>query len=561
MCYSSARMRRIRFIVPAALLLGIPAGLRSQEPGHGHGPEAHVLGTVAFPNSGADAAQESFLRGIALLHSFEYPDAVDAFREAQAEDPTFAAAYWGEALTSTQLLWGVDDPENARAALARLGSTAAARLALAGTPLERSFGAAVEAFFADAESTTRARAFADSLRSLAARDPEPEAAAFASLAIQMALAEGAYPREEEVALREEAIALADRVFRAHPDHPGAAHYLIHAYDDPELAPRGLQAARAYASIAPDAEHALHMPSHIFLQVGLWDDTAASNERAWAASRAWVARRGASGADHDFHSLQWLQYAYLQQGRYAMAAALVDSARTVLAGEDLAESAYPDAVYVVPRLEFALAAETGNWEAWDPSEPPATPPGDSDRARFFALNATYQRGAGAAMRGEAAAAEEAARAFRDAEASLPEGSPPGSVALAARQLEALAAGARGDRVAMLAGLQEAAGVAQALPPPVGPPSMLPTEELLGDALLEAGRPAEAAAAYEKSLALRPNRSAALRGLARARAAAGDEAGAAAAYDELAANWRAADPGLEAGTRGRAGLAEPAGLGAD
>jgi tetratricopeptide (TPR) repeat protein len=545
LCYSPLVLRALPLIVAALSVVAAPSALLSQEPSHAHGGEGHRLGTVDFPNSGAPAAQESFLRGIAFLHSFEYTDAAEAFREAQAVDPDFALAFWGEALTNTQLLWGVDDPDAARQALGRLAASPEDRLALAGTEFERAFGAAVEAFFAEDETTTRARAFADSLRGLAARDPAPEAAAFASLAIQMALAEGAYPQAERTSLREEAIALADRVFRANPDHPGAAHYLIHAYDDPELAPRGLEAARAYASIAPDAEHALHMPSHIFLQVGLWDDTASSNERAWAASRAWVARRGASGADHDFHSLQWLQYAYLQQGRHDMAAALVDSARSVLAGVELESGSYPDAVYIVPRLEFALAAETGNWTAWNPPAAPEPASGGSARQRFFALNAMYQRGAGSAMRGDAAAAEEAARAVRQVAEELPDGAPgAGSVELAAMQLEALAAGARGDHEAMLAGLEAAARASDALPPPVGPPSSLPTQELLGNALLEAGRPAEAVVAFERALELRPNRSTTLLGLARARSATGDLAGAAAAYRELHANWHAADPALEA-----------------
>ena len=537
--------RPLVFIVAALSAVAGPAPLLSQEPPHAHGAEGHRLGSVDFPNSGAPAAQESFLRGVALLHSFEYTDAAEAFREAQRVDPAFALPFWGEALTNTQLLWGVDDPDAAREALGRLAASPADRLALAGTELERAFGAAVEAFFANGETAARARAFADSLRGLAARDPAPEAAAFASLAIQMALAEGAYPEPERATLREEAIALADRVFRANPDHPGAAHYLIHAYDDPELAPRGLEAARAYASIAPDAEHALHMPSHIFLQVGLWDDTAASNERAWAASRAWVTRRGASGADHDFHSLQWLQYAYLQQGRHAMAAALVDSARAVLAGVDLRESSYPDAVYVVPRLEFALAAETGDWGAWDPPTVPEQSPAASMRERFFTLNARYQRGAGAAMRGEARGADEAARGFREAVTALPAGAPgTGSLEVTAMQLEALAAGARGDHAGMLAGLEATARASDALPPPIGPPSSLPTHELLGEALLDAGRPAEAAAAFERALELRPNRSTALLGLARARGAAGDMAGAVSAYQKLYANWGSADPDLEA-----------------
>jgi tetratricopeptide (TPR) repeat protein len=521
-------------------VLCLPAALHAQEGAHAHAGEAHRLGTVTFPNSGAAAAQAPFLRGIALLHSFEYPDAAEAFREAQRADPAFALAYWGEALTHSQLLWGVDDAAGAREALTRLAPTPEARLERAGSPRERAYGAAVEALYAEGEVDRRARAFADSLRALAAREHDDhEAAAFASIAIQMALIEGAYPPDARTAMGEEAIALADRVFRANPNHPGAAHYLIHAYDDPVLAPKGLDAARAYASIAPDAEHALHMPSHIFLQIGLWDDTAQSNEKAWAASRAWVERRGGPATELDFHSLQWLQYAYLQQGRYRMAATLVDSARAVLAGTDLSVGSYPDAKHVIARLEFALAAETGRWEDWKPAEvtadTPEADPAMASRARFFARSAAYQRAAGAAMRGDAAVAKAVASAFRE------DGDPGSGAGFAAIQLEALAAGARGDTAAMLAGLAEAAA-AEDLLPPYGPPSSLPSHELLGRALLEGGRPAEAAAAFERALARRPNRSSALVGLARARAAAGDSAGAAAAYGELLANWEDADPDL-------------------
>lgn len=435
----------------------------------------------------------------------------------------------------------MDDPDAAREALAGLAASPDGRLALAPTPRERAYGAAVEAFYTEGDVTLRARAFADSMRALAASDPDDmEAAAFASIAIQMAMSEGAYAEEQNTSLREEAIAHADRVFRANPDHPGAAHYLIHAYDDPVLAPRGLDAARAYATIAPDAEHALHMPSHIFLQVGLWPDVTSSNERAWAASRAWVERRGVSTTELDFHSLQWLQYGYLQQGRYRMAAALVDSARSVLAGVDLAESDYADAAYVVAELEFALAAETGVWEAWEPAEAMASMPSASARARVFARIASYQRAAGSAMCGDPGLADVLARELRE-EAAGAGGASPGRSGFMALQLQAIAAGTRGDREAMLAGL-EAAAEAEAGLAPIGPPWYLPTHELLGAALLEAERPQEAAAALERGLDRRPGRSAALLGLARARKAAGDLPGAATAYQELLANWSEADPEL-------------------
>lgn len=521
-------------IIALTSALHASSAVSAQEPSHAHGMDGHKLGTVAFPNSGAAGAQAPFLRGIALLHSFQYRDAADAFRDAQSADPSFALAYWGEALTNTQLLWGVDDPAAARVALARLAPTASARLALAPTARERSYGAAVEAFYADAATPARARGFADSLRRLAARTPDDlEAAAFASLAIQMASSVGAYTPAERTAVLDEAIDFAQRAFRANPDHPGAAHYLIHVYDDPVRARRGLDAARAYAKIAPDAGHAVHMPSHIFVQLGLWRDAVASNERAWASSRAWAARRGASGTALDFHSLEWLQYGYLQQGRYRAARALIDSARAVLADADLSSST-PDSRFVVARLEFALARETGDWRPAAPAARAGTAD-PSQRARTFATFGGYQRAARDAMTGSSAGTDSVAGRF---------GTEPGAfTSFASVQLRALSARARGDRASSLALLTEAAASEEQLAP-VGPPPYLPTHELLGDALLSAGRPRDAAMAFERALARRPNRSAALLGLARARLALGDTAAASRAYEQLLDNWRDADRDLAA-----------------
>jgi hypothetical protein len=167
------------------------------------------------------------------------------------------------------------------------------------------------------------------LRSLTTQHPK-DLEARALLAIALLMEDGG-TREQQKALTEESIALAQSVFAASPDHPGGAHYLIHAADNPQYASRGLAAARAYAKIAPDAEHALHMPSHIFVQVGAWNDVVSSNERAWAASRAWVKSHGVPNTELSFHSLWWLQHGYLQQGRLEAAKGLIDTVRSVLSG--------------------------------------------------------------------------------------------------------------------------------------------------------------------------------------------------------------------------------------
>ncbi len=533
------RQSALRLGIAIGLAMGFFGGIvgaSAQEPPHKHASGARSLdglGTVAFPNSGAAAAQPAFLRGLALLHSFEYVDAGEAFREAQRADPGFAMAYWAEALTFARLLWGLDHAAEARACLSRLGADASARLRRAGTERERGYGAAVEALFGSGDLSARGRAYADSVRALAARYPDDlEATALASIALQISGIVGGHGPDQRRALRDEAITLAQSVFDRQPDHPGGAHYLIHATDSPEMASRGLSAATAFAKIAPDAEHALHMPSHIFLQLGLWDDVVSSNERAWQASRSWVARRKSSGDHLDFHALQWLQYGYLQQGRHRAARALVDTARMVLIGADFDRNNAIDARYATSILEFAYATETGDWSVWHQGERPAAPKDTSlQRARAFAAYSDYRVAYAAAVRGDTAITKALARRFGGS----------GWRAVAQSQLGAVEARRRGDIEASIVLLREAA-VVEAGIPHAGPPWLVPSHELLAARLLEAGRPADAVQAYQQALALMPKRTQALIGLARAHTAAGDRGAAENASAQLRANLNHADPGV-------------------
>ncbi len=535
----------------ATVLLALGLALAGTVPALAQVPERHAhpgtskaatLGQVAFANSGSAAAQEPFLRGLALLHSFEYEEAAEAFRTAAQADSRFAMAYWGEALTYSHLLWGEDDPAAARAALNRLAPTRAARLARAGTPRERRYGAAVEALFAEADLPARTRAFADSMRQVVASYPDDvDAAAFAALALMFVEYVGELPPDRRTAARAEAIRLAERVFRTHPKHPGSTHYLIHATDDPAFAARGLAAARSYAQLAPDAEHALHMPSHIFLQLGLWDDVVAANERAWVASRAEVVARKLSPADLSFHTLQWLQYGYLQQGRYRAARALIDTAQAVLAGTDLTNPAHADARYTVAWLEFMQAAQADDFAAFcgRARTLPAAPQNVSDRERSFRAVAAYQAAVAAVMCGNLEAP--AVQHIRTQVQTLPDADATKAMFRNAQlHVDALVAYRRSDNARAIELLAPVA--AAPARPPVGPPPLLRTHELLGAALLKAGRPGEAIAAYQRALELTPNRSLALLGLARARVAAGDRAGAAGAYRQLLAVWRNADADL-------------------
>jgi tetratricopeptide (TPR) repeat protein len=525
-------------LLAAAFSAAVVSAVCGQTVPHNHA--GATLGDVTFPNSGATAAQEPFLRGLALLHSFEYERAAAAFQEAQQADKAFAMAYWAEALTHSHLLWGEDDPASAGEVLAKLGPTVEARLAQAGTTRERQYGAAIEALFADTILAVRTRSFADSLRRISAQYPEDvDAAAFTSLALLMMEYVSPLPAEQRRAARDTAILIAERIYRARPRHPGAVHYLIHATDDPAFAARGLGAARTYAVIAPDAEHAQHMPSHIFLQLGLWDDVASSNERAWAASRAEVSAHNLTGADVSFHDLQWLQYAYLQQGRYRAARALVDTARTVLTDVDLSSSLHVDARYAVGVLQFMYAAHTGEWTGAAcrrPAESSYQQTPRSERERTFMLITAYQAAVSAVMCGDSAAP--AIQFVRKQSTALRPGDPSRATFLTAQlHVAALTAQKQGNFAHAIELLSaEANGPAR---PAIGPPPLLRTHELLGDALLKSGLPRDAIAAYARALELTPNRVQALLGLARARNAAGDRVGAAAAYRQLASIWQRAD----------------------
>lgn len=532
----SPHVRRIA----AFLLSVIAASTTFAQDDHAdmHHGDTHsrALGHVAFANSGNRAAQKPFLEGLALIHSFEYSEAVDAFQRAEKADPTFALPYWAEALTNTQILWGIDDPAAARKVLARLGPTPQARLAKTHRANEMAFAKAVEAFYADGPQEARVHAFADSLRRWATAMPtDQEAHAFAALGI---LWESDYADGEIAAkLNAEAIRHAQYVFDRNPLHPGAAHYIIHGSDSPAMASQGLKAAREYSRIAPDAEHALHMPSHIFLPLGMWDDVIASNRRAWAASRADVKKKNLPGWENDFHSLNFLQYAYLQTGRWKDAAGLIDTARTLVAGMrgKVSPADNPDAAFVVEQLAFRYGAETGDWKYF-PSNPIAinlNDPAVSDRAKGMAETSMYERSTVSAIQGDTVYGHGAAESVR-------------SVA---------------PRIAMLIGVgfviarnncNEIISALEKIRPQtrvdrytsLTPSNGFVIGTLLGNALTGAGRYREAIDVYKEALADRPRTAGALLGLARAQDGAGDTAGARATRAQLSAIWSHADPGVRA-----------------
>ncbi len=297
-------------------LLGWTGAGAAPEPDHAHaqstGPVNTGLGTTHFPNSGAPRAQHEFLRGLLLLHSFEYQPARRAFLAAERIDPNFAMAYWGEALTYNQTLWGEQDRDAARAALAKLAPTPTERAAKAGTARERGYLASVELLYGDGDKTQRDANFSAALGVLARTYPtDLDARAFYALSI-LGLTNGV----RNVANYMRAAAEAEAVYEIDKDHPGALHYLIHAYDDPIHAPLGLRAARRYGKVAPAASHAQHMPSHIFFALGMWDEAIEANAKSLKIARA--------QHDEGYHSLVWLTYAYLQEDKRREAEQLIRS---------------------------------------------------------------------------------------------------------------------------------------------------------------------------------------------------------------------------------------------
>ena len=477
------------------------------------------LGRIDFPTSGSSEAQKHFLRGALLLHSFEYSDAADEFRQAQKIDPGFAMAYWGEAMTFNHPLWMERDAGAARKALDRLAPTARERRAKAPTEREKMYLDAVEDLSADGEKAAGDRAYAEAMRRLHEKYPEDQDAAALYALSLLGTCEG--KRDEAVYMR--AAAIAEEVFAKNPLHPGAVHYLIHCYDDPVHAPLGMRAARVYAKIAPAAGHALHMPSHIFFASGMWEEAAASNEAAWKASLDRAEAKSLGPDAHNYHALFWLEYSYLQLGRYADArkALSLMEADAGKSGSERAKNhrAMMRAAYVVETRRFdgdvarTLSEEGERGVALFAAGFAAVSKGDRDRAgqalvAFAKKPAEGHRhggGPGYAMGGMSGA---------------------GADPVMEKELEALLASARGEKERGLALAKEAAGAEDAMSFEFGPPAVAkPAHELLGEMLLAAGNAAEARVEFERALAHAPNRALSLLGLARAESKAGDRAAAA------------------------------------
>ena len=498
----------------AAGLLAVPTLAR----------EKSELGTVHFPNSGSEAAQAAFQRGVAALHSFWYEEAAEAFQNAQEIDPDFALAYWGEALSHNHPLWYEQDISAAREVLGRFGASRAERRKKTPTERERMYLETVEVLYGAGDKFERDLKYHEAFRRLAEAHPEDnEAQAFYALSYLGLVRRG----EPGFHRQMKAGAIVSRLFRDEPNHPGAAHYVIHSFDDPEHAPLALEAANRYAEIAPEAHHAQHMPSHIFVQHGMWNRVSASNDVAYRASAKWVADKNLSITKRDYHSLEWKAYADLQRGVYRP---VLDAIAVVEESADETDSMRLRRIAASMVARHAI--ETGRYDAI------ALPEGETDTSRYNSTaNLLLAAGMKAAAARDAEGADEAARrlkALAKAREEAGESYQADSVRIMLHEVKALAASVRGDAGSALEHAAKATAIEERQDPPSGPTyPMKPSHELRGELLLAAGKPEEAKAQFETSLTRTPNRTASLLGLARASAALGDEAGASRAYATLEA----------------------------
>ncbi|HEV8510519.1 MAG TPA: hypothetical protein VGQ48_08735 [Gemmatimonadales bacterium] len=517
---------------------------------HDHGRSAEQLGRVVFPISCNAAAQRSFERAMALLHSFWWEQGVTAFQAVTAADSTCAMGYWGLALNAwgNPFTGGPGGMAGTGEALRRGAAAADRAIALgAATPREQGFLAALSALYRGSDSIPNARrlqAYSDTLARVYRDFPnDTEVAIYYALS----LVATASKTDTTFARQRRAAAILNPLFQRFPEHPGLAHYIIHANDSPQLSILGLDAARRYAQIAPSAPHAQHMPSHIFIRRGLWDETIAANQRSFDAGVEYARAHQTGVAPEQFHALDYMVYAYLQEGKDG------EARRTVALAQELKATLNTDlllANYNRVAMEARVPLERGDW-----SEASRLPVRATQSSIGKAL-AHFARAIGAARLGDTARANVEAAALADIEADMVRRGDSEWSRVVGIKRQAVGAWielAAGDTVAALRDAKAAADVEDVTEKhPVTPGELLPARELYADLLLVVGRYAEAHAAYERTLAREPNRARSLYGSARAAELAGDRADARPRYLAFLAQMTAGDGDRVEIARARAAL---------
>jgi tetratricopeptide (TPR) repeat protein len=513
------------------------------------------LGKVDFPTSGSATAQAHFVRGVAALHSFWFEEALDAFRESTKIEPDFMMGYWGEAMAYNHPLWSEQDTEAGRKTVEKIKDSPKL------SERERGYLNAVRQLYGEGDKLVRDKAYCAAMEKVYRDYPDDlEAASFYALSLLGTVR----PDEKGYRRQAQAGAIAFDVYRKNPNHPGAAHYIIHAFDDPDHAILALPAAFRYSEIAPEAHHARHMPSHIFLQLGMWTEAARSNESSWATSDAWVKRKNLSISLRDYHSLHWLLYIYLQQGRYNKAEELLGVMRKSMETSTNDDKLRPN--YYAnnwANMAAAFIVETERWDLVAKLFPGSNPTAASAEmshgpAQQNAGSATMRqssasqvlpvfiRGMAAALKGNADS--ETLIAVLRAQAGPapntgPYGNPAKVLQIRQHEIAALASSAKGNHDEAIASMKKATALEEELGPPSGPPSLIkPSHELFGEILAKADRAKEARDEFALALLRQPNRARSLIGLARAAAKTGDVKAASEAYSKFTRQWQQADSGL-------------------
>ena len=522
--------RVVAFLFSGVLLA---AGGLAQE-AHAHHGESEILGTVRFPISCGEPVRPAFTRAVAILHSFGYEDARDAFAAVAAQEPGCGMASWGVAMTYYHPIWAPPSPAELAA-----GRAAAERASAAGarTEREQAYIAAIGAFYRDSEKLdhrTRALAYSKAMEELALRWPDDHEA---SIFYALSLLATAPPADATFANQKKAAGILNALLQKEPQHPGVAHYLIHAFDYPSLASLALPAARSYSKIAPSSPHALHMPSHIFTRLGLWQESIESNLASADAARRRVAKAHPGAASFDaLHALDYLEYAYLQIGEEAKARGVLEEAATARSFDEPSFAAG----YALAAIPARFALERRRWQDAMNLEPPkAELPWE--RFSYSMAITSFAQTVGAARSGQTERARSALSRLEEIHAGLVKSPIAGpydwagqveSMRLAAAAWVTLAQGRKEEALALArsaADLEERIGKH-----PVTPGSVLPARELLADMLRENGRPADALVEYETDLREAPNRWNGLFGAARSAELAGDLGKARQFYAKLLEN---------------------------
>ena len=486
------------------------------------------VGSIDFPTSAGSEAQKHFIRGVAILHSFGYEQAREQFHAAQELEPDFALAYWGETLTYNHPLLPERDLESPRAALARLGETREDRAAKAATEREWGFLTAVEELFGEGELAARRIGYMEAMRNLYESNPhDDEVAAFYALSLLSAVGPLG---DDTFRLNVMAGSIALGLFERNPDHPGAAHYIIHAFDDPVHAPLALPAAHRFAEIAAAVSHARHMPSHIFIQRGMWGLVSKSNDSAYEAAVA-LWDPGVRVGDM-VHALDWGQYGDLQRGDYAKAKEWIAELDDLI--ERTGDTGRGKSTAPLVRARYIV--ETEQWETREINE-------DTVSSELLATGISAVHGGDLELARDAAARLEKMGARETSDRStFQRGTKPAQVMH--HELAALIRLAEGDADGALKLFDEGVAIASTMGPPRGAASPIkPIRELYAEVLLQLERPKDAIAQFDDQLLYTPNRPRSLLGLARAHAAAGDAAAAADAYGKLLEAWHGADEPTE------------------